>query len=184
MDDCVIVVDNSNIFIEGQKHSAKTKGVTKATPEERDPRDPSWRIDFGNLLMVLSAKRKIHAAILVGSRPPANDSVRKAAEGMGFTVTVHDRDFRNREKCVDTELVAQGTEVICGASNPMDLVIASGDRDFIPLVNVAHRKKWEVEMASFTSAFSSTGEMATTVDRIRPLDRDFASIGQYAFDWP
>jgi uncharacterized LabA/DUF88 family protein len=181
MDKCVIVVDNSNIFIEGQKHSAKLKGQHNG---DRNVCDPSWRIDFGNLLQRLADGRSIHAAILVGSRPPSNDSVWKQAEQLGFAVTVHDRDSRDREKAVDTELVAQGTEVIVDAREHMALVIASGDRDFIPLVSVAHRRKWEVEMAAFSSAFSSTGEMATSVDKVRALEADFKAIGYNAFKWP
>lgn len=181
MDKCVIVVDNSNIFIEGQKYSATVKGQQNG---DRSICDPSWRIDFGGLLKRLAAGRSIRSAILVGSRPPANDSVWKSAEQFGFTVTVHDRDSQHREKAVDTELVAQGTEVICDANEPMTLVIASGDRDFIPLVSLAHRRKWEVEMAAFSSAFSSTGEMATSVDQVRPLELDFDYIGHNAFKWP
>lgn len=129
-DKCVIVVDNSNIFIEGQKYSAKVKGQKGAS-------DPSWRINFGSLLAGLADGRQIHAAILVGSRPPAQDTVWKEAEKLGFSVTVHDRDAQGKEKAVDTELVAQGTEAIVEAPEPMTLVIASGDRDFIPLVKVA-----------------------------------------------
>ena len=181
---CVIVVDNSNVFIEGQKHSAAKKGVKKLNPTDREPCDPSWRIDFDKLLSRLANGRQIHAAILVGSRPPANDSVWKSAEQLGFTVTVHDRDSQHREKAVDTELVAQGTEIICDAKEPMTLVIASGDRDFIPLVSVAHRRKWDVEMAAFSSAFSATGDMATSVDKVRPLELEFDSIGSNAFKWP
>jgi uncharacterized LabA/DUF88 family protein len=180
----VIVVDNSNIFIEGQKYSAKKKGISRGEHEDRDPRDPSWRIDFGGLLTCLAEERKTHAAILVGSRPPQNDGVWKAAKTLGFTVTVHDRDAQNREKAVDTELVAQGAEIICSTDRKMVLVIASGDRDFIPLVGVAHRRGWEVEMVAFTSAFNPTGEMATAVDKVRPLDVDFEKIGSNAFDWP
>lgn len=101
---CVVVVDNSNVFIEGQKFSATAKG-------KQDPSggvcDPSWRVDFGNLLDQLAHGRKIHAAVLVGSRPPANDSVWKEAKQQGFQVTVHERDSRGKEKAVDTELVAQ-----------------------------------------------------------------------------
>jgi uncharacterized LabA/DUF88 family protein len=64
------------------------------------------------------------------------------------------------------------------------LVIASGDRDFIPLVNIAHELGWTVEMAAFESAFSNAGAMATTVDKIRPLDELFDKIGTYGFKWP
>ena len=152
-------------------------------PTGKTASDPSWRIDFGGLLNVLAEGREIHAAILVGSRPPANDSVWRAA-GQLFTVFLHDRDVNNKEKAVDTELVAQGTEIICTSPEPMALVIASGDRDFIPIVRIAQRRGWEVEMCAFSSAFNRYGEMAATVDRVRPLDAHFATIGHNDFPWP
>jgi uncharacterized LabA/DUF88 family protein len=99
-------------------------------------------------------------------------------------VTVHNRGTDKKEKAVDTELVAQGTEIICAASKPMILVVASGDRDFIPLVNVAHRRGWEVEMKAFSSAYSPRGEMATSVDRIKAPGGEFDQIGRSEFEWP
>ena len=53
MEDCVIIVDNSNIWIEGMKLSAKLKHM----PEPLDGKeacDYSWRIDFGKLLNVVA----------------------------------------------------------------------------------------------------------------------------------
>ncbi len=184
MSDCVILVDNSNVFIEGQKFSARQKGALKSSPLDRDPADPSWRINFGELIICLAQDRHIHAAVLVGSRPPKNDSVWDAARVSGFVVTVHDRNSLNQEKAVDTELVAQGTEIICSAPEPMTLIIVSGDRDFLPLVNVAHRRGWFVEMWAFSSSFSPNGIMATSVDRVQPLDLVFHSIGTHDFEWP
>lgn len=182
--DCVILVDNSNIFIEGRKLSAARKGVYAANPGDRSPVDPSWRIDFATLLLELAGQRNIQAAILIGSRPPPNDNVWKMAADGGFKVTTHDRDSQGREKAVDTDLVAQGTELICDAPQPGVLVIASGDRDFIPLVRLAHRRGWKVEMAAFQSAFSPNGDMATEVDEIRPLDAIFHRISDYSYEWP
>src|ERR1017187_4912342 len=176
--DCIILVDNSNVFIEGQKQAARLKGISRDPITGRDPADPSWRINFGGLITELAAGRKIHSAILVGSRPPRNDSVWEAARLNGFEVTVHERGMDNREKAVDTELVAQGTELIVLASEPMALVLASGDRDFIPLVKVAHRRNWVVEMCAFAAAFNPSGELATTVDVVRPLDAAILKIGQ------
>jgi len=181
---CVILVDNSNIFIEGQKCSALRKGQLPTALDPRQPQDPSWRIDFTRLLEVLAEGREIHKAFLVGSRPPPNDNVWKMAEQGGFEVKTHDRDARNKEKAVDTELVAQGTlAVALGPENGV-LVIGSGDRDFLPLVNISHQRGWTVEMAAFTSAFSATGEMAVAVDRIRPLNGSLDLIGHNAFQWP
>src|SRR5260370_30167670 len=84
MNDSLILVDNSNVFIEGRKFSARRKGVQRQSLEERDPQDPSWRLDFGKLLEFLAGGRTIVAAILVGSTPPSNDSVWTAAKQNGF----------------------------------------------------------------------------------------------------
>ena len=148
-DECVILVDNSNLFIEGQKVSAQRKGVHPAAGETKQPGDPSWRINFAELLKLLANGRRIRSAILVGSKPPPNDAVWKMAQQGGFNVITHERDASNREKAVDTELVAQGTLLIATTPAPADLVIASGDRDFLPLVNVAHQQGWAVEMTAF-----------------------------------
>ncbi len=40
MKKCVIVIDNSNVWIEGQKFSAKKKGHVKASYEDKDICDP------------------------------------------------------------------------------------------------------------------------------------------------
>jgi len=61
-------------------------------------------------------------------------------------------------------------------TSPAVLVIASGDGDFIPLVDVAHEAGWTVEMAA-KSAFSPMGATAMKVDRIRPLDDALDRIG-------
>lgn len=180
----VIVVDNSNIFIEGKKFSARQKESANSRFIACGPQDPSWRIDFGALLHEVASGRTVVAAILVGSRPPQNDSVWDMAKNAGFTVTVHDRGSAGSEKAVDTELVAQGTEIICTASETMDLVILSGDRDFLPLVTMAQKRGWSVEMWAFKNSFNSAGQMAVTVDAIKPLDDVFEKIGTYAFTWP
>ena len=173
--DCVILVDNSNIYIEGQKCSATRKGMGPV--DGRPPIDYSWRIDFTRLLTHLADGRNIRGAVLVGSRPPANDAVWKMAEQGGFKVFTHDRDWSNKEKAVDTELVAQGTLLIAKTPAPAVLVIGSGDRDFMPLVNIAHELGWTVEMAAFSSAYSQGGQIATAVDKVRPLDGSLDLIG-------
>ena len=184
MDECVILVDNSNVYIEGTKYSARQKGVARSAHDSKDPQDPSWRINFGRLLAYLADGRTIAHAVLVGSRPPPNDTVWDSAREGGFEVIVHTRDVNNREKAVDTELVAQGAVLIAKSPNLKALIIASGDRDFIPLVNVAHTEGWTVEMCAFTSSYSEWGEMANSVDAVRPMDQGFANIGFYDYEWP
>ena len=90
----------------------------KAKYEDKYICNPSWRIDFGNLLAEISEGKKIIKAILVGSRPPQNDIIWKAAEYSGFEAFVHDRNAAGKEKAVDTEIVAQGTEIIVMQPEP------------------------------------------------------------------
>ena len=61
-------------------------------------------------------------------------------------------------------------------------MIASGDKDFLPLVNVAHKLGWIVEMAAFGPAMATS--MAMAVDEVRPLDKLLDQIGHCAFEWP
>ena len=176
MNTCVIIVDNSNVWIEGKKFSAKQKNITGGD-------DPSWRIDFGRLLSTVAEGKEIKEAILVGSRPPMSDSVWNAAKERGFKVKVHPRNSVGKEKAVDTELVAQGVAQIY-TFEPGTLKILSGDRDFIPLVRIAPEQGWETEMWAFTNAFSKNGDMAQSVTRICPLDNVFDQIGRNDFVWP
>jgi uncharacterized LabA/DUF88 family protein len=184
MDKCVILIDNSNVFIEGQKFSAKQKGFTGKNEFEKDYCDPSWRIDFGNLIHEIANGLIITKAILVGSTPPASDSIWEAAKKSGFEVTTHERSSSGKEKAVDTELVAKGTEIICLSPEPQVLKLLSGDRDFIPLIGIANRRSWETEMWAFTSSFSFSGEMAQSVTTVKTLDSIFTNIGMNAFTWP
>lgn len=171
--ECVIIVDNSNIWIEGMKLSAKQKGLTE-TIEGKEPCDYDWRIDFGKLLNVVSEGLTIRKAILVGSRPPQNDSLWNAAKNKGFEVIPIDRNFQNKEKAVDTSLVAKGTQIIC-TTTPAVLKVLSGNSDFQPLIDVANEQSWETEMWAFSSALG-TGCMGMSVTRVERLDAHLGEI--------
>ena len=71
----------------------------------------------------------------------------------GFNVKTHDRDASNKEKAVDTELVAQGTLFMATTPAPTVLIVASGDRDFLPLVGVRTvsdgRSRWSLSQVPF-----------------------------------
>jgi uncharacterized LabA/DUF88 family protein len=185
MTKCLILLDNSNVFIEGKKLSARRKGVVRAAGEVKDPLDPSWRLDFGQLLAFMADAREMLDAILVGSEPPQNDSVWASAKQQGFRVLTFSRSFSGEEKEVDTEIATQAAEIILlNKDEPGVLVLGSGDRDFLPSVRLAHRYKWAVEMCAFVSAFNPNGDMAMSVDDIRKLDDAFDQIGRHGFAWP
>jgi uncharacterized LabA/DUF88 family protein len=177
MNECLILVDNSNIFIEGRKFSARQKGVLKNPMDQYDPIDWSWRIDFGSLLKQVANGHKIIKAILVGSTPPPNDSLWNAASSQGFDVKTHERSHSSgAEKAVDTELLASGLDIIYEHPGPAVLKLLSGDRDFMPLISRAYKKGWEVELWGFSASISY--ELSQAVSRVQLLDTVFDQIGR------
>ena len=173
--DCVILVDHSNIVIGGQQCSALRRGLSAV--EGAVATDWSWRFDFARGLDHFADNRPVRAAVLVGSRPPSNDAVWEKGRQGGFQVITHPRNSFNKEKGIDAELSIQGALILAETNPPGVLVIASGDSDFVPLVNLAHSKGWIVEMAAFKSSYHPDGPMALAVDKIRPLDGCLDLIG-------
>jgi uncharacterized LabA/DUF88 family protein len=183
MEKCVILVDNSNIFIGGRQLAA---AEIESDSGEDGARlvDPSWRMDFGSLMEVLAAGRHVEKAVLVGSRPPFNEAVWTAAEKEGFEVILHDRNAEGKEKAIDTELVARGTEIVCISPEPMVLVIASGDADLLPLITIAKEYGWKVELCAFTNSFHPQSPLCEACDEVRPLDEYFEELGRRRDDEP
>ena len=178
---CVILVDNSNLFIGGQKFSAQRNGGSPNGGSQNGngqaPADHTWRLSYDNLFTFLADGRDVEKAVMVGSESAEHPGPWNAARKNGFEVIVHERTPGHGEKCADTELVVRGTEIIASSAEPMTLVIGSGDRDFVPLVEAAHRHDWDVELCAFKNSFDQEGELAQSVDRVRPLDEAFETIG-------
>ncbi|MDR2500193.1 MAG: NYN domain-containing protein [Treponema sp.] len=177
MDACLMLADNANVFIEGRKFSARQKGLIRQAQDQREPIDWQWRIDFGSLLRQAANGHRIIKAILVGSTPPPNDSLWKAAESQGFEVITHARSpITGEEKAVDAELIARGVESICDHKTPAILKLLSGDRDFLPLITTASRRGWETELWGFNISISV--ELSQAVSRVHLLDDVFDKIGK------
>ncbi|MDR0843297.1 MAG: NYN domain-containing protein [Acidobacteriota bacterium] len=177
VNECLILVDNSNIFIEGRKFSARKKGMVRKTTDLHEPVDWTWRIDFGSLLKQVANGHTIIESILVGSTPPPNDSLWRAADSAGFKVTTHERSSTGGEKAVDTEVVASGLKVIYKHPRPAILKLLSGDRDFIPLIRNTYDEGWETELWGFSDSISN--ELSQMVNRVQLLDDVFDLIGKY-----
>ena len=169
MDECLILVDNSNVFIGGQEFSARKRNLPY-------PQDFTWRIDFGSVLRKVANGHTIIKAILVGSTPPPNDSLWSAAKNVGFDVITYERSPSGGEKVVDTELLASGLKVVYKHPRPAVLKLLSGDRDFIPLIRNAYEEKWETELWGFSHTIAN--ELQQMVNRVILLDDIFDEIGK------
>ena len=149
-DECVMFIDDSNIFIEGQKYYARCLRL-------RVPQDPRCRIDIGKLVnLVLRGRILLHGS-LYGSEPPALDSVWRKICERGLNVEVFKKNFKGKEKEVDA---AMSIDAIAYAlespARKHTVIIIAGDRDYCPLVRKLLRKKreWKVELVAFQNSIS------------------------------
>ena len=136
-----ICVDNSNVFIEGQRVAAVKNGNALSIQDASDRRifDSSYRLDFGKLYSFVARNGNADAehAMLFGSRPPPNDSLWAVAKSAGFELVIEDRNYANKEKKIDTGIVAAMFEhafTKADSSNDQFILVA-GDRDYVPAVS-------------------------------------------------
>lgn len=141
-----VYVDNSNVWIEGQRASAVAKGIAPDawTAQEKGIIDSGWRYDFGRLYdLACPSGTAIGRSILFGSRPPPNDSLWERARSEGFEVEVFDRSPSGREKEVDTGIVTMMVEdsfQYMQAGRGDMAVLLAGDRDYVPMVESLSRR--------------------------------------------
>ena len=134
-----VYVDNSNVSIEGMRVSAVEKGMALNIQDATDSStvDFDYRMDYFKLyrFVVGTDRSSVARAVMFGSGRLENENVRVIAEKAGFEVKAHSRNFSNREKKVDTDIV---TEMVRDAyrnavvGDTFNLV--AGDKDFVPPV--------------------------------------------------
>lgn len=169
-------VDNSNVWIEGQRIQAVRQGLARDPYDamNRKVRAP-WSYDFGRLYeLVCPLGTKVGRSILVGSRPPANDSVWERARSEGFEVEVFSRNVANKEKQVDSSIV---TAMLDDSYSYMEsdrgdmAVLVAGDGDYIPSMRSLQRRGLRVRVVFWRHATSR--ELRDTADEFVELDSHF-----------
>ncbi len=169
-----VYVDNSNVFIEGQRVSAVSKGMAMNIFDAINNRvlDFSYRLDFGKLHEFVAGNdpSKISRAMLFGSRPPKNDSLWKLAESAGFEVVVEDRNLCNKEKKIDTGIVAAMTrDAYTKAKKDKDVItLVAGDGDYVPAIKQLKDDGYNVELVFWNHA---AGELKKACSRFVSLDK-------------
>jgi uncharacterized LabA/DUF88 family protein len=142
-----IFIDDSNIFIEGQRNA-----------KYREPDDPSarsrFRIDFGRLLEWICEARPLKDVYLVGPRPPEVDSFWRILEKRGIRANILDRQA-GREKGVDHDLVAEMVETsVREKSEGAVVTLVAGDGDYRSTLDRLNRKGWKLEVYFWSSGCS------------------------------
>ena len=167
-----IYVDNSNVFIEGQRVSAVARGMATNIFEAMNARivDHDWNIDYGRLYATVCGKpEEIGAANLWGS-PPPGDTFWRMVESCGFHVVTFPKSVEGKEKKVDVAIAHRMTKdaytVINKASSA--LVLVSGDKDFVPVVEDLTSEGFVVVVAFWAHAADELKKVATAFFDLNP----------------
>jgi uncharacterized LabA/DUF88 family protein len=174
-----VYVDNSNIFIEGRRVSAVTKGMARNIREAMDYNilDHSYSIDFGKLHQFVagSDNAQIARAALFGSRPPPNDSIWTYAKRAGFEVVLTDRNVRNKEKKVDTGITTAMVKDAYKNVNPKEdiITLVAGDGDFVPAIETLKADGYTVELVFWDHV---SGELKRAASKFISLNKHLAHL--------
>jgi uncharacterized LabA/DUF88 family protein len=168
-----IYVDNSNVFIEGKRVSAVTRGIALNIYDAFENRilDPEYRISFGKLYQFVAGENPSECAraMLFGSRPPANDAIWNIAEHAGFEVHVEDRNVANREKKIDTGIVAAMMRDAYRNAKPKDIfTVVSGDGDYVPAIENLREDGFHVDVVFWDHASRELKEVASNFISLNP----------------
>jgi uncharacterized LabA/DUF88 family protein len=174
-----IYVDNSNVFIEGKRIAAIRQGKAKnaAHANANDISDHSFRLDFGELYDFVADNNpnKVARALLFGSSVSESDKVWQLAEQAGFEAVVIDRNASNREKKIDTGIVAAMVrDAYTRADKSKDTItLVAGDSDYVPAVELLTNDDFRVEVVFWSSA---SGELKSVCSRFIELDKHFEDL--------
>jgi uncharacterized LabA/DUF88 family protein len=168
-----VYVDNSNVYIEGQRVSAVSTGMALNIRDAIENRvlDHNYRMSFGKLYSFVTGDDRFDTAraMLFGSRPPANDAIWDMAKRAGFEVVTHDRNAANREKKIDTGIVAQMMRDAYRAAKTGDIfTIVSGDSDYVPAIKTLQDDGFQADVVFWEHA---SRELRAACSNFHSLDR-------------
>ncbi|HEY2093380.1 MAG TPA: NYN domain-containing protein [Thermoanaerobaculia bacterium] len=169
----LLYVDNSNVWIEGMHVAAVKHGLAPNIREAQSARicDNRWKIDFGKLFEFAGGDRsEVKKATLFGSRPPPNDSLWDTAKRKGFEVVVYDRSVANREKKIDTDIVATMIEDTFTILDPKtdEMTLVAGDSDYVPAIEKIRKREITFHVVFWNHAARELREAATKFIALDP----------------
>ncbi|CAG8515772.1 9003_t:CDS:2 [Paraglomus occultum] len=148
-----VFVDNSNLFIEGKYTVGRIEQAGNFDYQRNSYQLNQLYIDHGRLLSTVLKGRRIGSnSVIVGSRPPPNDSLWDRIRNQGYGVIVYDR-IANKEKKADMELGLCIADAVY-SKDPGLVLIVAGDGDYSPAINRALHHSWKVEVWFWSSGIS------------------------------
>ncbi len=155
-----LYLDNSNVFIEGQRVlAARDKGAALSKDLNKQ-----YRLDFGKLIEIACGfDADLGKLMFYGSEPPPTDSVWQAAKQYGFQNKIFQRSKHNKEKMVDTQLTVDLMKDIYTELDPTTdrIIIVAGDADYVPAIQAARDKGFQVKVAFWQHASAAIKKAAS-----------------------
>jgi len=146
----LIVVDNSNIYVQTKKNYGL-----------------SARFGYQVFLEKFCSNDDIVAKQITGSKPPVNNDFWTKMRLVGWDVFLcehkHDHNGGRREKGADTSIVLNAAKAIM-TSNIDTLILFSGDLDMMPLVQIA--KEFNCAVNLWTYSESSSYDLEEACDNV------------------
>lgn len=135
-----LFIDNSNLFIEAQR-------TAREYFHYDDQMIPRLRISYGNLLDIVRQGVDLSEAVLVGSRPPQNDSLWDKLRELKIEPQINDRSpWTGKEKKVDASLMMAIAKAIYKNKPPGTIALVAGDSDYVPAINDCLEEGWKVKL--------------------------------------
>ena len=148
-----LFIDNSNVFIEGQR-------VAREAFRYDDPLVLRFRINYGGLLEYVRQGRTLEEAVLVGSRPPPNDALWNRLKSLGIEPRIFDRSFyTGKEKRVDAEMTNAIRDTLEDNPGPGTVALVAGDQEYVPTLERCAKKKWAIELNFWEQAASALKQL-------------------------
>ena len=174
-----VYVDNSNLFIEGQRVSAVRRGLARNIFEAMNNGilDFEWNLDYGRLYeMVCGDKADVAGARLWGS-PPPGDSFWGMVKRKGWDVQIYDRNVAGKEKKVDTAITYRmAKDAYTVVDRKMsELTLVAGDKDYAPAVEDLVKEGFRLTVAFWGQAAKELRDVAS---EFFELDRFVDIVGR------
>ncbi|CAG8573142.1 7830_t:CDS:2 [Ambispora gerdemannii] len=158
-----VFVDNSNLFIEGKYTVGRIERADIFDYQRNSYQLNQLYIDHGR-----------SDPVIVGSRPPPNDSLWDRMKNQGFSVTVYDR-VANKEKKVDMEV---GNSIVDSIyiNDPGVILLIAGDGDYYPSLTRALDRNWKIEVWFWSSGISGDLKKKSFVYHLDDFYRRFSYV--------
>mgnify|MGYP001356721418 CR=1 FL=1 len=160
-----VFVDESNIAIGGRRVHAVATGYAGSVPDTFGMAVlPEWRLSYGALYRLLVPRPEaLGSAKLYGSFDRAHGGpVTRLSSAAGFDSYWFPR-MRGHEKRVDVSLALAVAEVVYTGPPPL-VVLASGDGDYLPVVETVRKHGGTVVTVGWVGTIS--GRLAAASDAV------------------